>query len=319
MVTRPRGGVTLVLGSVVCRPAAPYLGAMTVIVTGASGHLGRLVADALLERIDPADVVLVTRHPQALRDLADRGATVRHGDFDDPGSLTAAFEGGDRALLISTLAVGRRMAQHRAAIEAASMAGVGHLVYTSFSSPGPGHPVGAIATEHGETEEVLRASGRDWTILRNATYAELQVLPGSLAVAGGKLYTNAGDGLLVPVSRQDCAAAAATVLSTEGHAGMTYEITGPEALSQPELADVLSDVSGRRVELVRMGDRMLTWGLMRNGAAKPVARSIVAFGRAIREGYYAQVDPAASRLIGREPRTLRDVLIANRGELLASV
>jgi NAD(P)H dehydrogenase (quinone) len=291
---------------------------MTVIVTGASGHLGRLVADALLERTDPSDVVLVTRHPRALRDLAERGVTVRHGDFDDPASLEDAFAGGERALLVSTVAVGRRLAQHRAAIEAASAAGVRHLVYTSFPKPGPGHPVGPIATEHGETEELLKGSGLEWTILRNATYAELQVMPGALAVAGGKLYTNAADGLLVPVSRQDCAATAAAVLTTAGHAGVTYDITGPEAFSQAQLADVLSDVSGRRVELVPVGDRMLTWGLTRNGAPKPVARAIVAFGKAIREGYYDLVDPAVSQLIGREPRTLRDVLIASRGELLAS-
>ncbi|HEV7752791.1 MAG TPA: SDR family oxidoreductase [Baekduia sp.] len=291
---------------------------MTVIVTGASGHLGRLVADALLERADPSDIVLVTRHPRALRDLAERGVTVRHGDFDDPAALADAFAGGERALLVSTVAVGRRLAQHRAAIEAASAAGVRHLVYTSFPNPGPGHPVGPIATEHGETEELLKGSGLEWTILRNATYAELQVMPGALAVAGGKLYTNAADGLLVPVSRQDCAAAAAAVLTTAGHDGVTYDITGPEAFSQAQLADVLSDVSGRRVELVPVGDRMLTWGLTRNGAPKPVARAIVAFGKAIREGYYDLVDPAVSQLIGREPRTLRDVLIASRGELLAS-
>jgi NAD(P)H dehydrogenase (quinone) len=317
--TRPRGRVRLVLGPVPPRRVAPYLGAMTVIVTGASGHLGRLVADALLERVDPADVVLVTRHPQALRDLAERGATVRHGDFDEPGSLAEAFAGGDRALLISTLAVGRRIAQHRAAVDAASAAGVRHLVYTSFPNPGPGHPVGPIATEHGETEAIVKDSGLEWTVLRNATYAELQVMPGALAVAGGKLYTNAGDGLLVPVSRQDCAAAAASVLTSEGHAGNTYDITGPEAFSQTQLADVLSEVSGRRIEVIPVGDRMLTWGLMKNGAPKPVARAVVAFGKAIREGYYGLVDPSASQLIGREPRTLRDVLIANRGELLSSV
>jgi NAD(P)H dehydrogenase (quinone) len=292
---------------------------MSVIVTGASGHLGRLVAGALLESIDPADVVLVTRHPQSLRDLAERGATVRHGDFDDPASLVEAFAGGRRALLISTLAIGRRVAQHRAAIDAAAAAGVEHVVYTSFPNPGPGHPVGPIATEHGETEDILKRSGLDWTILRNGTYAELQVTPGALTVAGGKLYTNAGDGLLVPVSREDCAAAAAAALTTDGHAGKTYDITGPEALSQAELAEVLSDVSGRRVQLVPVSDRVLTWGLMRHGAPKPVAKSVVAFGRAIREGYYAVKDPVVSDLTGRPPRTLRDVLIANRGELLASV
>ena len=292
---------------------------MTLIVTGASGHLGRLVADALLERVDPAEVVLVTRHPQALRDLADRGATVRHCDFDDRGSLAEAFAGGDRALLISTLAIGRRTAQHRAAIDAASSAGVRHVVYTSFPKPVAGHPVGAIATEHGETEEALKASGLDWTVLRNATYAELQVMPGAMAVAGGKLYTNAGDGLIVPVSRQDCAAAAAAVLLSEGHAGMTYDITGPEALSQTQLAHVLAEVSGRRVQVVPLSDRKLNWGLARYGVPKPVARAIVAFGKAVREGYYDIVDPAAASLIGHEPRTLRDVLVANRGELLASV
>jgi len=292
---------------------------MTLIVTGASGHLGRLVADALLERVDPAEVVLVTRHPRALRDLAERGVTVRYGDFDDRASLAEAFAGGDRALLISTLAIGRRAAQHRAAIEAASAAGVRQLVYTSFPNPVPDHPVGPIATEHGDTEEVLRASGLEWTILRNATYAELQVTPGAMAVGGGKLYTNAGEGLLVPVSRQDCAAAAAEVLVSEGHAGMTYDITGPEALSQGQLAEVLAEVSGRRVQVVPLSDRKLAWGLMRYGASKPVARAIVAFGKAVREGYYGRVDPTASQLIGREPQTLRDVLIANRGELLASV
>jgi NAD(P)H dehydrogenase (quinone) len=292
---------------------------MTVVVTGASGHLGRLVAEDLVERIPHRDVILVTRHPEALRDMADEGVTVRYGDFDEPESLAKAFAGGERMLLISTLAVGRRTAQHHTAIEAASAAGVRHLVYTSFPNPRPDHPVGLIATEHGATEEVLRQSGLDWTVLRNATYAELQVMPGALAVAGGKLYTNAGAGLLVPVSRHDCAAAAAAVLTTDGHEGHTYDITGPEALGQADLADLLSEVSGREVKLMPVGDRVLGWGLTRSGAPKPVARAIVAFGRAIREGYYDVVDPAVSLLTGREPRTLRDVLIANRGELLAAV
>jgi NAD(P)H dehydrogenase (quinone) len=291
---------------------------MTTIVTGASGHLGRLVAEELVDRVPPADVVLVTRHPEAVRDMTDRGVTVRYGDFDEPDSLPGAFAGGERMLLISTLAVGRRTAQHRAAIEAAAAAGVRHLVYTSFPNPRPDHPVGPVATEHGETEEILHTSGLDWTVLRNGTYAELQVPPGSLAVAGGKLYTNAGDGRLVPVSRHDCAAAAAVVLTSDGHEGMTYDITGPEALTQADLADLLSEVSGRHVQLMPVGDRTLGWGLARHGAPKPVARAIVAFGKAVREGYYDVVDPAVARLTGHAPRTLRDVLIANRGELLAA-
>jgi NAD(P)H dehydrogenase (quinone) len=292
---------------------------MSVVVTGASGNLGRLVAEELLERMPPSEVVLVTRHPEAIADLGERGATVRRGDFDEPDSLVPAFEGGDRMLLISTLAVGRRVPQHRAAIEAAAAAGIGHLVYTSFPKPVADHPVGPIATEHGETEAILHASGLTWTVLRNATYAELQVPPGALAIAGGKLYTNAGDGRLASVSRRDCARAAAAVMTTDGHEGKTYDVTGQEALSQTELAGLLSDVSGRPIELIPMGDKMLTWGLSRNGAPKPIARSIVAFGKAVREGYYDVVDPAVSTLTGAPPRSLRDVLIAHRGDLMAAV
>jgi NAD(P)H dehydrogenase (quinone) len=292
---------------------------MSVVVTGASGHLGRLVAEELLARISPSELVLVTRHPEAIADLGDRGATVRRGDFDDPDSLVPAFEGGERMLLISTLAVGRRVPQHRAAIEAASKAGIRHLVYTSFPKPVADHPVGPIATEHGETEAILHESGLEWTVLRNATYAELQVAPGALAIAGGKLYTNAGDGRLASVSRRDCARAAAAVMTTDGHAGKTYDVTGDEALSQTELAGLLSEVSGRAVELIPVGDKMLSWGLTRNGAPKPIARSIVAFGKAVREGYYDVVDPSVTTLTGAPPRSLRDVLIAHRGDLLASV
>ncbi len=263
--------------------------------------------------------MFVTRHPDALDHLVERGATVRRGDFDEPEALAEAFAGGERMLLISTLSIGRRAAQHRAAIEAAAAAGVRHVVYTSFPKPLAGHPVGAIATEHGETEEILHASGLDWTILRNATFAELQIPPGALAVAGGKLYTNAGTGRLASVSRRDSARAAAAVLTSDGHAGRTYDITGPEAVSQTELADLLSEVSGRAVKLVRVGDRTLTWGLTRAGAPKPVARSIVAFGKAVREGYYDVVDPALATLTGTAPRSLRDVLIAHRGDLLGAV
>lgn len=289
---------------------------MSTIVTGASGHLGRLVAEELLERLPASEVVLVTRHPEALQDLTARGATVRHGDFDVPDSLPAAFAGGAQMLLISTLAVGRRVPQHQAAIDAAVTAGVEHVVYTSFLNPVPRHPVGAIATEHGRTEDILRATKLAWTILRNATFAELQVQPGALAVAGGKLYTNAGNGRLGYVSRRDVARVAATVLTTDGHEEQSYDVTSGEAISQSELVNLLSEVSGRSVKLIPLGDRVLTWGLTRNGAPKPVAKAIAAFGRAIREGYYEVVDPAAAAITGQPPTTLRDVLIAHRGDLL---
>ena len=289
---------------------------MSVIVTGASGKLGRLVAEHLMSRLAPEELVLVTRRPAGLSELAGRGVDVRHGDFDDPASLPKAFAGGRRMLLISTDAVGRRVAQHRAAMHAAAAAGVGHVVYTSHVSPVEKNPLGEIASENAQTEAALRDHGFTWTILRFGSFAELQVQPGSMAVAAGKLVSNAGDGRIAPVSRHDCAEAAAIVLTTDGHEARTYEITGPESLSQRELADLLAEVTGRAVRVVRVGDNMLTWGMARCGVPKPVARAVTAFGRAVREGYFDVLDPAFERLVGRPPRSLRDVLIRHRGDLL---
>src|SRR5207302_1457143 len=123
---------------------------------------------------------------EALREFAARGADVRYGDFNEPGSLGEAFAGGGRMLLISTDAIGYRVPQHRAAIDAAVAAGVGHVVYTSHPNPVAGNPIGPVATEHGETEEMLHASGLAWTVLRFGSFAELQVQPAALAVAAGR-------------------------------------------------------------------------------------------------------------------------------------
>jgi NAD(P)H dehydrogenase (quinone) len=290
---------------------------MSVIVTGAAGHLGRLVAEQLLERLAPEDLILVTRRPEALRELSARGADVRYGDFDDPTSLSDAFAGGRRMLLISTDAMGRRVRQHRAAIDAAAAAGVGHVVFTSHVNPVPGNPIGAIAREPGTTEAMLHRSGLAWTVLRFGSFAELQLPPAAVAVQNHRLITNIGDGRIVPVSRRDCAEAAAITLTTDGHTGNTYEITGPEALSPSDLAELYADLTGQPVRVVQLGDMMLAWVLGCIGTPMTDAWSITAFGRAVRRGYFDVVDPAFERLTGRPPVALRDVLIAQRVDLLA--
>jgi NAD(P)H dehydrogenase (quinone) len=291
--------------------------ATSVIVTGAAGHLGRLVAEQLLERLAPEDLVLVTRRPEALRELRARGAHVRYGDFDDPASLHEAFAGGRRMLLISTDAVGRRVRQHRAAIEAAAEAGVGQVTFTSVVSPVPGNPVGANAREQGRTEVLLHRSALEWTVLRFGSFAELQLPPAATAVKNGQLITNAGDGRMAPISRGDCAEAAAVTLTTDGHAGKTYEITGPEALSQSDLAALFTELSGQAVKLLPLSDAMLTNVLIGIGTPIATAWGITAFGRAVRHGFFDVVDPAFERLTGRPPVALRDVLVARRADLLA--
>ena len=290
---------------------------MRVIVTGAAGHLGRLVTEQLLQRLAPEQLVLVTRRPDALRALHARGADVRYGDFDDPPSLLDAFAGGDRMLLISTDALGRRVRQHRAAIDAASTAGVRHVFFTSIVNPVARNPTGVLAYEPGRTEQLLQRSGMAWTVLRFGSFAELVLPAAATAVQNRQLVTNNGRGRIVFVSRRDCAEAAAITLTTDGHAGATYEITGTEALSAGDLAGLYGDLSGQPVKLVNLSDANLTAVLVGIGTPMSDARSITAFGRAVRLGYFDVVDPLFERLAGRPPVALRDVLIAQRADLLA--
>jgi NAD(P)H dehydrogenase (quinone) len=289
---------------------------MKILVTGASGQLGRLVALQLLERLPSDEVILVTRRPHALAELAERGVDVRYGDFDEPESLPAAFAGAERLLLISTNNIGGRTPQHRAALAAAVEAGVSRVVYTSLTNPVPGHPAGDVAEEHRETEELLFASGLAWTILRYSAYADLQVPLGAMAVGYGKLVTNAGEGRIAPIARHDCAAAAVAVLTTDGHDGQIYDVTGPEALTQSDIAALVSEVSGQPVEVMPIGDRRLAWALGRLGAPKAVAQAVVNLGVATRENYFDVVDPAFESLTGQPPRSLRDVLVTHRAELV---
>jgi NAD(P)H dehydrogenase (quinone) len=290
---------------------------MSVIVTGAAGHIGRLVAEQLLERLPPEEVVLVTRRPDALRDLSARGADVRYGDFDDPASLPGAFAGGRRMLLVSTDAIGRRVRQHRAAIDAAAKAGVGHVVLTSIVHPVAANPTGANAWEMGWTEEILERSALAWTVLRFGSFAELQLPPAATAVQNGRLMMNFGRGRIVPVSRRDCAEAAAVTLTTDGHTGKTYNITGPEALTQHDLAALYADLSGQPVDVLPLTDPMLMGLLLAIGTPMAIALPMTAFGVAVRQGYFDVLDKAFERLTGRPPVTLRDVLAAHRADLLA--
>jgi NAD(P)H dehydrogenase (quinone) len=288
---------------------------MSIVITGASGQLGRLTAELVLDRVPASEVILTTRRPETLSDFAERGATVRQADFDRPERLAEAFAGGERLLLISTDDLGRRTAQHRAAIEAAREAGVRHVAYTSYLNPVEENPA-AVTPSHRDTEEALRESGLAWTALRHAFYAEYQVPAGAQAIATGRLIHNNGGGKTAYVSREDCAAAAAAVLTTEGDEGKAYDITGPEPLDQSDVAALLSEVSGRPVEAVAVDDEAFIQGLTAAGVPEPAARGIASYGKAIREGFLGEASEAVENLTGRRPRSLREVFEAHRDELL---
>ena len=282
---------------------------MTIAITGASGHLGRATAELVMQAIDPREVVLATRHPDSLADLAARGAEVRRVDFTDPSTLGGAFVGVDRLLLISTDSVGSRLEPQRAAIAAAVTAGVGHIIYTSIPEPVPDNPAGVVA-DHAGTEQSLRDSGAAWTVLRNNLYAHMQVPGIQQAIASGRLVTNGGDGGTAYVTREDCAAAAAAVLTQDGHQGRAYDITGPEACSGADLVALAGDFGGRPVELVSVDDDTFTTGLRAAGLPDEVAELVTSFGASTRLGFLSTVSTAVADLTGRRPTALADVLRA---------
>jgi NAD(P)H dehydrogenase (quinone) len=276
---------------------------MTIAITGASGQLGRLVADQLLDTVAPAEVVLLTRDPAKLADYAERGADVRAADFDRPDELVDAFAGVERVLLISTDAVGARVEGHRAAIAAAAKAGVRHIAYTSVSEPTPDNPAGVVA-DHAATEEALRESGLAWTMLRNNLYADMQVDTVAQAAASGQLVTNVGDGGAAYVTRADCAAVAVGVLTTEGHEGKAYDVTGPRAYTATDLAALAAQQSGNPVEVVQVDDEAYTAGLVSEGLPDFIAPLLTSFGTATRLGKLATVTDVVETIGGRKPTPL---------------
>lgn len=282
---------------------------MTYAVTGASGQLGRLVADQLLGTVDPADVVLVTRDPARLADLAARGADVRAGDFTDPATLPGAFAGVDVLLLISTDAVGARVEAHTAAIEAARAAGVQRIVYTSVPRPDEANPAVA-GIDHLATEQALRASGVRWTFLRNNLYADMQVATLQQAADSGRLVVNTGSGGAAYVTRADCAAAAVGALTGTGHDDRAYDVTGDHAWTADELAALTTEITGKPVEVVQVDDAAYDAGLQEAGVPAFVTPLLVTFGAAIREGWLDDVSTAVADLAGRAPTPLADVLRA---------
>jgi NAD(P)H dehydrogenase (quinone) len=285
--------------------------ASKLIITGASGQLGRATAAATLEYWQAGDLILVTRRPESIDELAALGADVRFGNFDDPASLATAFAGGERMLLISATDLEKRVGQHQRAIDAARTAGVRHVVYTSGLAPEPPNPA-AVAPSHYATEQALAGSGLDWTVLRNSLYADYQVVVARNVIEQGKLVHNHGQGKVAYVAREDCARAAAAVLTGKGHAGRIYDITGPEAVSAAEFAALCSELSGRSIETLDCDDDTFIATLVGNAAHDDHLRFgaalVASFGRSIREGYMASCTDAVAMLTGRPPRALRELL-----------
>ena len=295
-----------------------------IAITGASGRYGRIVIDALIAAGRAQDLILMTRRPERLADYAALGCTVRQGDYDQPETLTPAFAGAERLLLISGTRVGARVVQHKAAIDAAVAAGVGHLAYTSFIGiDDPANPA-EVRHDHIETERLIKASGIGWTMVRDAHYADsMIVMAGPGVMASRQWISNAGNGREAMVWREDCALCAVAVLTGAGHLGQTYDITGPELQTFGEVTALMAKVTGVPLTYVAVDDAAQyamfdAMGIPRRPVDDQEVAGIpwnsddmVTFGQAIREGFLEVRSDHVERLLGRPPRSVRQMIEEN--------
>jgi len=282
---------------------------MTILVTGASGHLGHLVVESLLARgVAPADIRAGARDTAKIADLAEQGVQTVRLDYTDADSVAAAVAGADRVLLVSGSEVGQRVAQHSAVISAAASAGVSQLVYTSAPRATTSSLV--LAPEHKATEEAIVAAGVPATILRNNWYTENYL--GDLAAAGasGVLASSVGSGRVASASRRDFAEAAAVVLTTDGHVGQVYELGGDVAWTFDDLAAAIGELSGREVSYTPQTPEERAAALADAGLDEGTIGFVTALDANIRDGALAETTGELARLIGRPTTPLVEGLRA---------
>jgi NAD(P)H dehydrogenase (quinone) len=274
----------------------------TILVTGASGQLGRAVVRHLLESqgVAPASLIAVTRDPAKLADLAARGVTVRAGDFKAADTLPAAFAGADKVLIISGADIGQRLPQHQAAVAAAVKAGASRIAYTSMPNPEPGNRV-LFAPEHFGTEQAIKETGLPYTIFRNGWYQENLMLALPAAFASGSWYTSSGQGRIAHAARDDMAAAIAGALASDEGESVTYTLTGPEALTSDEIAARAANSLGKPLQVVHVTDEQLAEGLKAAGVPEAFIPLTVSFDTNTREGGFDLVTGDIERLSGRAP------------------
>jgi NAD(P)H dehydrogenase (quinone) len=277
-----------------------------IVVTAASGRLGRAVAAGLAQRVPPSSVRLGARTPGKIADLAALGFATVRADYNDRASLDRAFEGAERLLLISGIAPNeQRIREHRTAVDAAKAAQVQRIVYTSYANPTPASlfPFAAI---HGDTESYIERSGIAYTILRNGPYAAN--LDGALAQSkmNDLLSSPAADAKVAYVTHADAAAAAIGALLDSGHEGRTYEVTGPEAVTLHDIGAVLSALRGKPVKVTKSALADLRAYLQSLQLPPFLVEALVGASAATAAGEYQTVSADAARLAGRPATSMRE-------------
>lgn len=290
----------------------------TIFVTGASGHLGQAIISHLLnsQGVAPSRIVAGSRNPGKLADLAAKGLSVVKADFDDPAGLEQAFAGAGTVLIVSTDALdgaGTRLRQHKAAVAAATKAGVKRLAYTSL--PNAETSKVSFAPDHLGTEEAIKATGIPYLLFRDNWYLENLFMSLPNALKSGQWFTSAADGRTAFVARDDIAAAIAGALANPPAGSTTYTLTGEQAFTNDQIAALASEITGKPIQVVHLTDEQLAGGMKAAGVPEAFIPTFVSFDTATRTGGLATVTEDTATLSGRKPKSLRAFLTENKAAL----
>ncbi len=274
-----------------------------IVVTGATGKLGRLVVDELLKTVAATEIVAAVRSLEKAAELKAKGVEVREADYSRPETLAEAFRGAEKVLLISGNEIGlERVKQHVAVIQAAKEAGVRLLVYTSLL--GADTSTLLLAPDHRATEEALKAAGLPYVVLRNGWYLENHTEALEPALAHGAVLGSAGDGRFSSAARLDYAAAAAAVLTRDGFENKTFELAGDQSYTLSELAAEVSKQAGKPVVYTNLPVPAYAEALERVGLPKPIAEMLAKADESAEAGELESGSRELQELIGRQTTTM---------------
>jgi NAD(P)H dehydrogenase (quinone) len=281
-----------------------------ILVTGATGQLGREVVNQLLDKVKANDIHALVRDTAKADDLKSKGVSLVKGDYTNYESLVDAFTGVEKLYFVSSSDVMNRLTQHENVVKAADAAKVGHIFYTSAQrkSEDGTSPIGIVGDAHWKTDILLKKSGLTYTILKHALYADiLPMFMGEKVLETG-IYLPAGDGKVSFATRKDMASVASVVLTTAGHENKVYEIAGETSYSFKDVAEILSDLSGKNVAYISPSAEEFSEVLRGKGLPEQMIMGTVTFCQAIAQGEFDFPNGTLKKLLGRDPQSVRDYL-----------
>jgi NAD(P)H dehydrogenase (quinone) len=282
-----------------------------ILITGATGQLGSAVVNELVRKKEPSSVSVLVRDLSKAGNLKELGVQLVKGDYNNYDSLLTAFRGVDKLYFVSGSDVVKRLQQHENIVKAATEAKAGHIIYTSFQRKTDDDisPIAFVTSTHILTEKLIKASGLTYTILKHALYADIvPSLMGDQVLNTGVIFLPAGNGKAAYASRSDMASAGVAVLTGSGHENKTYEISANKSYSFSDIAVILSELSGKRIQYTAPDVESFSEVLIKAGVPQEGIQGMVAFCQAIAQGEFDFPDTTLEKLIDRRPESLINFL-----------